>query len=51
VKGITTGPNTQVATHMTYIMSYVTSLNNTCGWSYKLSHSGLVVADGLQISF
>ena len=27
--------------HMTYLMSHVTSLNNTCGWSYKLSHSGL----------
>jgi hypothetical protein len=22
--------------HMTYLMSHVTSLNNTCGWSYKL---------------
>jgi hypothetical protein len=27
--------------HMTYLMSYVTSLNNTCEWSYKLPHSGL----------
>ena len=27
--------------HMTYLMSYVTSLNNTCGWSYKLSHREL----------
>ena len=27
--------------HMTYLMSHVTSLNNTREWSYKLSHSGL----------
>jgi hypothetical protein len=27
--------------HMTYLMSYVTSLNNTCGWFYKLSHNVL----------
>ena len=27
--------------HMTYLMSHVTSLNNTCGWSYKLPHSEL----------
>jgi hypothetical protein len=31
--------------HMTYLMSHVTSLNNTCGntcgWFYKLPHSGL----------
>ena len=27
--------------HMTYLMSHMTSLNNTCGWSYKLPHSGL----------
>ena len=27
--------------HMTYLMSHVTSLNNTCEWSYKLPHSGL----------
>ena len=26
--------------HMTYLMSHVTSLNNTCGWFYKLSRSG-----------
>ena len=26
--------------HMTYLMSHVISLNNTCGWSYKLSCSG-----------
>ena len=25
--------------HMTYLMIYVTSLNNICGWSYKLSRS------------
>ena len=29
------------SSHMTYLMSHVTSLNNTCGWSYKLTHSGL----------
>ena len=27
--------------HMTYFMSHVTSINNTCGCSYKLPHSGL----------
>ena len=27
--------------HMTYLMSYVTSLNNTYEWSYKLSYNGL----------
>ena len=27
--------------HMTYFMNHVTSLNNTCRWSYKLSCSGL----------
>jgi hypothetical protein len=27
--------------HMTYLMSHVTSLNNTCGWSCKLSRSGM----------
>ena len=27
--------------HMTYLISHVTSLNNTCGWSYKLLHSEL----------
>ena len=27
--------------HMIYLMSHVTSLNNRCGWFYKLSHSGL----------
>ena len=27
--------------HMTYLMSYVTYLNNTCEWSYNLSRSGL----------
>ena len=27
--------------HMIYLMSHVTSLNNTCGWSYKLLRSGL----------
>ena len=26
--------------HMTYLMSHVTSLNNTCEWFYKLSRSG-----------
>ena len=26
--------------HMTYLMSHVTSLNNTHGWFYKLPHSG-----------
>jgi hypothetical protein len=25
---------------MTYLMNHVTSLNNTCGWSYKLPHVG-----------
>ena len=28
--------------HMTYLISHVTSLNNTCRWSYKLSHSRLL---------
>ena len=27
--------------HITYLISHVTSLNNTSGWSYKLPHSGL----------
>ena len=27
--------------HMTYLMSHVTSLNNTYRWSYKLPHNGL----------
>ena len=27
--------------HITYLISHVTYLNNTCGWSYKLSRSGL----------
>ena len=27
--------------YLTYLISHVTSLNNTCGRSYKLSHSGL----------
>jgi hypothetical protein len=27
--------------HMTYLMSHITSLNNICEWSYKLPHSGL----------
>jgi hypothetical protein len=27
--------------HMIYLMSHVTSLNNTCGLSYKLPRSGL----------
>ena len=27
--------------HMTYLMSHVTSLNNTYEWSYKLSYNGL----------
>jgi hypothetical protein len=27
--------------HMTYLISHVTSLNNTYGWSYKLPRSGL----------
>jgi hypothetical protein len=27
--------------HMTYLMSYVTSLNETCEWSYKLSRNKL----------
>ena len=27
--------------HICYLMSHVTSLNNTCRWSYKLSRSGL----------
>ncbi len=27
--------------HITYLISYITSLNNTCGWFYKLPHSGL----------
>ena len=27
--------------HMTYLMSHVTSLNNTHRWFYKLPHSGL----------
>ena len=27
--------------HMTYLMSYMTSLNNTCKWFYKLSRSEL----------
>ena len=26
--------------HMAYLMSHVTFLNNICGWSYKLPHSG-----------
>jgi hypothetical protein len=25
---------------MAYLMSHLTSLNNTCGWSYKLLRSG-----------
>ena len=28
-------------THMIYLMSHVTSLNNTCEWSYKLPYSRL----------
>ena len=28
-------------------MSHVTCLNNKCGWSYKLSHSGFVVGQNL----
>jgi hypothetical protein len=28
---------------MTYLMSHVTSLNNTYGWSYKLSRSELLL--------
>ena len=27
--------------HMTYLMSYVTTLNNTCEWFYKLPRNGL----------
>ena len=27
--------------HMTYLMSHVTSLNNTFGWSYKLQRNEL----------
>ena len=27
--------------HMTYLMSHVTCLNNTCGWFYEFPHSGL----------
>ena len=27
--------------HMTYLISHVTSLNNTCEWSYKLPRNGL----------
>ena len=27
--------------HMTYLMSHVTSLNNACGWSSKLSRNKL----------
>ena len=27
--------------HMTYLMSHVTSLNNICGWFYKLPHNVL----------
>ena len=27
--------------HMTYLMSHVTSLNNICGWFYKLPRNGL----------
>ena len=27
--------------HMIYLMSHVTSFNNTCKWSYKLSRSKL----------
>ena len=27
--------------HMIYLISHVTSLNNTCGWSYKLPQSKL----------
>ena len=26
--------------HITYLMSHLTSLNNICEWSYKLLHSG-----------
>ena len=26
---------------MTYLISHMTSLNNTCRWSYKLLHGGL----------
>ena len=33
--------STCTLSHMTYSISYVTSLNNTCGQFYKLSHSGL----------
>ena len=28
---------------MTYLMSYVTFLNNTCGWFYKLPRSKLLL--------
>ena len=28
--------------YITYLISHVTSLNNTCRWSYKLSHSRLL---------
>ena len=27
--------------HMTYLMNHVISLNNTYGWSYKLTRGGL----------
>ena len=27
--------------YVTYLMSHVTSLNNTCGWFYKLSRNKL----------
>ena len=34
--------------HMVYLMNHVTSLNNTCGWSYNLSYSELQQTDYKQ---
>ncbi len=33
--------STCIFSHMTYLMSHVTCLNNICGWFYKLSYSEL----------
>ena len=34
-------PSICIFTHMTFLISHMTFLNNTCGWSYDSSHKGL----------
>ena len=36
--------------HMTYLMSHVTCLNNTCGWSYKFLQFFIIFIKWIKLS-